>query len=338
MLATLEDHPTPELQTLFDPHSELGRAIDSIWDRLLLLGTLVFVLVEIALLYVVFRYRRRPTDTGKPPQTHGNVALEILWTLIPAFILLFIAVPTVRVIFETQDRAIPGALEIEVIGHQWWWEARYENVDPSLQVTTANELHIPVGRRVGKPGIGQDAIGVAQENIIIVGERVQRVIKRIEPHDSEERYSKLGVECLKGKARITTPWSVDVDLGEFSLERVGREFDEIHEQLFTFALDADHELVNLRAVVLGREATVTAEQIPSGDADPSAAATGTTTVYVDDGDATATLYDRALLQAGNRIAGPAIVTEMDSTTLILPGHSGEVDRFGNILIRPTEEA
>ena len=130
--------------TTFDPHSEVGRAIDSIWDRLLLLGTIVFVLVELALLYVVFRYRRRPTDTGKPPQTHGNATLEIVWTIIPAVILLFIAVPTVRVIFETQDRAIPGALEIEVIGHQWWWEFRY----PEYNVVTANEIYIPTGRTV----------------------------------------------------------------------------------------------------------------------------------------------------------------------------------------------
>src|SRR5215208_4495663 len=111
--------------TTFDPHSEFGRAIDALWDRLLLLGTIVFVLVEAALIFVVFRYRRRPTDTGRPPQTHGNSVLEIVWTLIPAFILLFIAVPTVRTIFYTQAEAKAGALEIEVIGHQWWWEFRY---------------------------------------------------------------------------------------------------------------------------------------------------------------------------------------------------------------------
>ena len=70
--------------TTFTPHSELGRAIDAIWDRLLLLGTIVFVLVEAALIFVVFRYRQRPTDSGKPPQTHGNSVLEIIWTLIPA--------------------------------------------------------------------------------------------------------------------------------------------------------------------------------------------------------------------------------------------------------------
>ena len=129
---------------------------------------------------------------------------------------------------------------------------------------------------------------------------------------------------------------IEVDLDGFSLDRVGAEFDTEHEQLFTFALDADHEIVNLRAVVLSGEAKVDAEHIDPGGADPSDAQQGTTTVYVDGADATATLYERTALRAGNRIAGPAIVTEMDSTTLILPGHTGEVDRFGNIMIRPDD--
>jgi cytochrome c oxidase subunit 2 len=140
--------------TTFTPHSELGRAIDSIWDRLLLLGTIVFVLVEVALLFVVFRYRQRPTDSGKPPQTHGNSVLEIIWTLIPAFILLFIAVPTVRTIFQTQAKAVAGALEIEVIGHQWWWEFRY----PEYKIVTANEIYIPTGRTVNFKMTSQDVI------------------------------------------------------------------------------------------------------------------------------------------------------------------------------------
>jgi N-methylhydantoinase A len=130
---------------------------------------------------------------------------------------------------------------------------------------------------------------------------------------------------------------IDVDLDGFALDRVGAEFDAEHEQLFTFALDAEHEIVNLRAVVLSAASTLDAEHVEAGDADPSAAATGTATVFVDDAYADARLYHRAELRAGNRIAGPAIVTEMDSTTLILPGHTGEVDQFGNILIRPTEK-
>jgi len=64
LAACAESYPN----TTFTPHSELGRAIDSLWDRLLLLGTIVFVLVEGALIYVVFRYRHRPSDTDAPPQ------------------------------------------------------------------------------------------------------------------------------------------------------------------------------------------------------------------------------------------------------------------------------
>jgi N-methylhydantoinase A len=131
---------------------------------------------------------------------------------------------------------------------------------------------------------------------------------------------------------------VEVDVDGLSLDAVGAEFDTEHEQLFTFALDADHELVNLRAVVLSAEAVVQSEEVAAGDGDPAAARTGTTQIWIDDGEATATTYDRAELRAGDRIAGPAIVTEMDSTTLILPGHTGEVDRHGTILIRPTEGA
>ena len=134
-----EAHPN----TTLDPHTDLGREIDFLWDRLLLLGTIVFVLVEAVLLFIVFRYRRRENQ-GTPPQTHGSTKLEIAWTLIPAVILVFIAVPTVRTIFITQAQAAPGSLNIDVTGHQWWWEFRY----PEYGVTTANEIYLPVGRTV----------------------------------------------------------------------------------------------------------------------------------------------------------------------------------------------
>ncbi len=131
---------------------------------------------------------------------------------------------------------------------------------------------------------------------------------------------------------------VDVTLDQFTsggLASVGATFDEQHTRLFTFALDAEHELVNLRAVVTGRPPKVVAPQLPSGGADASAARYGDTKVYVDGGWAQAGLYDRDKLAAGNVVTGPAVVTEMDSTTLILPGHAGTVDGVGSILIRPT---
>jgi cytochrome c oxidase subunit 2 len=134
-----EAHPN----TTLVPHSDLGREIDFLWDRLLLLGTIVFILVEAALIYIVFRYRRRDNQ-ATPPQTHGSTKLEIAWTLIPAVILVFIAVPTVRTIFITQAQAAPGSLNIDVTGHQWWWEFKYAEYG----VTTANEIYLPAGRTV----------------------------------------------------------------------------------------------------------------------------------------------------------------------------------------------
>ena len=137
----------------FTPHSDLGRSIDFLWNRLMLFGTVVFFLVEGALVYVVIHYRRRNEDVT-PPQTHGNVILEITWTLIPAAILAFIAVPTVKTIFETQAPAPANSLVIEVTGHQWWWEFRY----PEYKFTTANEIYIPKGRTVDLVLRSQDVI------------------------------------------------------------------------------------------------------------------------------------------------------------------------------------
>ena len=131
--------------------------------------------------------------------------------------------------------------------------------------------------------------------------------------------------------------TVDVALDGFTsggLEAAGAQFDQIHTQLFTFALDADREVVNLRAVVHGQATTLAAETLGTSGSDPAAAAIGTQAIYVDQEQRQATIYDRAALRAGHRISGPAIVTEMDATSLILPGHTGEIDALGNILIRP----
>jgi N-methylhydantoinase A len=133
--------------------------------------------------------------------------------------------------------------------------------------------------------------------------------------------------------RLTISLAHD-EFAEKGLAGVATRFDEMHTQLFTFALDAPHELVNLRAVVQGPETLVMAEKLTRGGEDASAAVIEQTTVFVDGTDRAAKIYDRAKLLAGNKIPGPAIVSQMDTTTLILPGHTGEVDAVGNILIRP----
>jgi len=116
-------------------------------------------------------------------------------------------------------------------------------------------------------------------------------------------------------------------------------FDTEHERLFTFNLDeTPHEIVNVRAVALGKSADVAPPSIGKGDADPSAAKTRDHQLYMDGKMQDAAIYDRALLKAGNRVPGPAIVTEMDSTTLVHSGCEALVDDHGNLIINLVEGA
>jgi cytochrome c oxidase subunit 2 len=115
------------------------------------LGILAVVLIALA--WVLLRYRRRPGD-GLPRQVRGHALLEIGWTIAPAIVLLVIAIPTIEVVFRTQGAAPRGALEVVVRGRQWWWEFYY----PQYQLTTANELHAPVGRAVTLVLEGPDVI------------------------------------------------------------------------------------------------------------------------------------------------------------------------------------
>jgi len=118
-------------------------------------------------------------------------------------------------------------------------------------------------------------------------------------------------------------------------EQLARRFDDEHERLFSFTLPAGHELVNARATVTGPRPRVAPIRLEPGDGDVSAARTGDTRIYVDGDFVDAGLYDRLKLRAGDVVAGPAIVVEMDSTTLVLPGHTATADAGGSLLIRPS---
>ncbi len=133
----------PFPQSTLAPRSDFSGAVDHLFTGIFWWAVLVFTVVEGLLLFAIVRYRRRE-GAAQPKALHGHTALEIGWTLAPALILVFIAVPTMRTIFATAGDAPVGALKIQVIGHQWWWEYRY----PDLGVVTANELHLPVAAPV----------------------------------------------------------------------------------------------------------------------------------------------------------------------------------------------
>jgi N-methylhydantoinase A len=111
-------------------------------------------------------------------------------------------------------------------------------------------------------------------------------------------------------------------------------FDAEHHRLFTFNMASEHEIVNLRAVALGKALDLPAARLPEGNGDPVAAKLRDHEVWIDGAMRPAVIYERAKLRAGDRIAGPAVVIEMDATTLIENDCEGRVDAVGNILIRP----
>jgi N-methylhydantoinase A len=127
--------------------------------------------------------------------------------------------------------------------------------------------------------------------------------------------------------------SVDGDL----LTELGAAFDAEHKRLFSFLLDNEREVINLRVTVSGPRPEVAWRTLPEGTGDPSGALVRETEVWMDGASVPARIFDRAKLRAGDVVAGPAIVVEMDSTTLVLPGHAATVHPSGSLLIRPTEE-
>lgn len=133
-------------QNSLNPAGPTAAKVDSLFWLVFWIATAIFVLVTIALVVAVFRFRQRGGEDRPVRQVHGNTRLEIIWTIIPTMILATVAVPTIATLFDIRSAPDPSenALRIEVIGHQWWWEFRY----PEYGFTTANEMHIPVGRTV----------------------------------------------------------------------------------------------------------------------------------------------------------------------------------------------
>ena len=131
------------------------------------------------------------------------------------------------------------------------------------------------------------------------------------------------------------PISITLDeLKEHGLALAAARFDAEHERLFTFALDSEHEIVNLRSTITAVSTRLDAIKLAQGDGDPAQAFVSTTTLWTGEGMEEGKLYDRTKLEAGDVIIGPAIVSEMDSTTLLLPKHVGTIDEYGCIIIQP----
>ncbi len=132
---------TPDI---FAPASTPAQSIVGLSIFTLAITGAIFVVVGGLLTFAIIRYRERSTDAAsEPPQIYGSVQVELAWTVIPILIVVVLFLTTARIIFAIQDAPEPkSALDVTVVGHQFWWEYRY----PKLGIVTANELHVPVGK------------------------------------------------------------------------------------------------------------------------------------------------------------------------------------------------
>ncbi len=148
-------------QTSLNPKGPMSRDIDNLWQLVFIIAAIVFTVVQVGLLYSLWRYRARKGDDREPVQLHGNTRLEILWTIIPVVILASIGVPIIKGIFEIHEIPVgPDVVQVKVTGHQWWWEFAYPDLtsDDGRSLVTANELHIPAGRKVNLTMTSADVI------------------------------------------------------------------------------------------------------------------------------------------------------------------------------------
>ena len=133
---------------MFRPLSRPAEMIHSSSLLVLAITAGIFVVVSALLVFVVWKFRRKgpEDDLREPPQIYGSTHIELAWTVVPILITVVLILVTSRTIGEIQNRVMPeNAVQIRLVGHQWWWEIHYEKEG----IVTANELHVPLSRRDG---------------------------------------------------------------------------------------------------------------------------------------------------------------------------------------------
>jgi cytochrome c oxidase subunit II len=145
--AFAQEGTPPQQPSALAPAGPNSAAIADVFNIVLIIATVVFVVVEGLIVFSAFRFRRKAQDTSEPVQVHGNTKAEIAWTILPALIvvtLFVLALQTMQTLNTPPAAAAAEQMTVKVIGHRFWWEYQY----PDLNITTATDLVIPTGRVV----------------------------------------------------------------------------------------------------------------------------------------------------------------------------------------------
>ena len=138
-----------------DPQGPAAEVMADLWWLLLGLGVVVFVAFAVLLALGLFRRRPAAEDgSGRPAPNRLGRWIVGGGVVTPLIVLAVVFGATVQAMRDLPDRVTSEALVVEVVGHQWWWEVRY----PAEEITTTNELHIPVGRPVALQLTSADVI------------------------------------------------------------------------------------------------------------------------------------------------------------------------------------
>jgi len=143
LMAFLSACGEEHLQSTISPVTDYGEVSHRLYVQVFWWTMIILAVVLTVLTYVLVRFREKPGQE-RPKPIHGHMGLEIAWTIAPALIVVAIVIPTIQGVFAVQRPPEEGALVVEVTGKRYWWSFHY----PELGVTTANELHLPVGRPV----------------------------------------------------------------------------------------------------------------------------------------------------------------------------------------------
>lgn len=121
-------------------------SIDALFNLMMVIATVIFLIVEGALLYSIFKFRKPKDDDSDAPFTHGSTALEITWTAIPAIIVIGLSLYSYQV-FANEQTPNDNELTIQVRGQQFIWSFTYPH-DPKVNMLAGSELHVPINQPI----------------------------------------------------------------------------------------------------------------------------------------------------------------------------------------------
>jgi cytochrome c oxidase subunit 2 len=130
--------------------STYAHEIDGMFHLIMWITGVIFVIVELLLLYFLWKYRHR--EGRQAHYTHGNNRLEVIWTIVPALICVMLALMSRRIWTNIKEKMPEGALQVQIQGEQFAWNFKYAGADGKFDtpddIITLNQLHFPVGRPV----------------------------------------------------------------------------------------------------------------------------------------------------------------------------------------------